>query len=136
MSAFVLRQNHINTLVTWASVQGIEIDGCKVKGHEQGFATNLHRQNVRSVNFRYGDNEPFDRIRFEPVAVTYRNPLVQVVKAAQCYIYQTCETDDWESRIAIRLVMAIRDLALAMLGWDVKHIYDHPDYSMADWAID
>ena len=82
MSAFVLRQNHINTLVTWASVQGIEIDGCKVKGHEQGFATNLHRQNVRSVNFRYGDDTPFVQMRFEPVAVTYRNPLVQVVKAA------------------------------------------------------
>jgi hypothetical protein len=136
MSAFVLKPNHINTLVTWASAQGIEIDGCSVKGHEQGFATTLHRQNVRSVNFRYGDNEPFDRIRFEPVAVTYHNPLVQIVSAANCYIYQTCETDDWESRIAIRLVCAIRDRALSLLGCLKQRIYDHPDYEGAEWAID
>ena len=137
MSAFIVSEKHINTLVTWASKNGIVCKGCPVKGHEQGFATMLYRQNVRSVNYRYNEDTPFYGIRYEPTKVEAIKENLQIVKACNCYDYQACETDNYDKTLAALLVEKIRHFAARLDGLTEIEAYalvrQHPEL---EWVID
>jgi hypothetical protein len=68
----------------------------------------LRAENVRSVNYRYGedDSDPFELPDAETLAKLAELPDLQKLGAIRCYRYQTCETPEWESTPAIQIVHA------------------------------
>ncbi len=128
MSAFIVSNTQINALVRFASINNISCYGpsskrWNVSGNEDATAQLLLDENVRSVNFRYQEND-------QPAPIVYQidAPIlssVQVIKAAQCLDYQSCETEDWEQTMAKKLLDAIIATAITKL----------PGYDDAPWAI-
>jgi hypothetical protein len=128
MSAFIVSDTHINALVRYASrhnvraFHGNPLAMFQVKDNEQAAAELLLAENVKSVNYRYRDNEV--------MSITYDRgaPIltaIQAIKAAQCLRYQSCECDDFEESIAFKLIEAIISDAIPRLE----------GYESAQWAI-
>lgn len=83
----------------------------------------LMAENVRSVQFRYKHHKdvsqaPYKgkvKLKFdaEPVSV------LQALKFIDCLAYQSCETDDWESTEAYKLLCKYREKLINKLpGWN------------------
>lgn len=137
MSAFIVSEKHINTLVTWASINWIGAEKFNSRGHEQAWATTLMRQNVRSVNYRYGENTD-KRIRFEftPINMTGTEMLLQIVMACRCYRYQACETNDYDNTLAGKFISNIMNFALTHLGMTESQARDRMDeFDTIKWEI-
>jgi hypothetical protein len=128
MSAFIVSDTHINALVRYASrhnvraFHGNPLAMFQVKDNEQAAAELLLAENVKSVNYRYRDNEV--------MSITYDRgaPIltaIQAIKAAQCLRYQSCECDDFEESIAFKLIEAIIADAIPRLD----------GYESAQWGI-
>lgn len=124
MSAFVLSDKHIDYLVSAAQLyRVIPADLSRVVGQI------LALENVKSVDYRYGtkDADALEReIADRPFSLTLRLDPVQVIKAADCYAYQSCEHPAWQASEARRYCDAIRSAAISRL----------PGYDTAAWAID
>lgn len=89
-------------------------------------ATVLLRENERSLAAQYGDE-----MRGAKLTVTLgevlrmeRAELAAIAKAAACYEYQACESSDYDSTLAARIVAAIRARILTKL----------PGYEAANWG--
>jgi len=90
-------------------------------GDEQGQA--LVDQNYRSVNHRYHeDAEPY-QFRWRPFLP--RLSPVEIIKACNCYRYQSCETPDFKETEAYAIMTALRERAIIHL----------PGYEEAAWEI-
>ena len=128
MSAFVVTDQHINALVRYASRHSITVYEpmqdirFTVKGHEGIAASLLLDQNVKSVNYRYDENEKATII-YNPAAPVLT--AIQAIKAAQCLKYQSCETPDFEESFACKLLDNIIADAIPRLD----------GYNEAAWAI-
>jgi len=129
MSAFVVTDNHINALVRFASLQDVSVyfgnpgKIFRVKGNEQEIAQLFLNENVKSVNYRYREQETA-LIEFNPNA-TALTP-IQAIKAAQCLSYQSCEHPDYENGLADKLIENIIFVA-------IRHL---DGYAQADWCIE
>lgn len=86
-------------------------------------AAALHEQNIASLQARYGERAGCDGLKppkatTEAITAADFVPLSHYAKALSCYMYQACETDDWDET-AVRQLCA--DFALALLhftpGW-------------------
>ena len=134
MSAFIVSDTHINALVRYASRHKLSVyfnrqlgfpfgkERLNVHDNEQAIAQILLDENVKSVNYRYRDNEV--------MSITYDRgaPIltaIQAIKAAQCLRYQSCECDDFEESIAFKLIEAIIADAIPRLE----------GYESAEWGI-
>lgn len=111
MSAYVVDLNHIAYLVQAAGLPSIEA--------EQQAGQMLWDENVKSVRYRYPkhtvDREvyPVDTPRFPGF-----DP-VQVIKACECYAYQSCEPPEWEESDAYAFVEGLkRDVCDRLPGYD------------------
>lgn len=130
MSAFIVSNTQINALVRFASTNNVSFyygptsQRWNVSGNEDATAQLLLDENVRSVNFRYGETTEAERIVYQ-IDAPDLTP-VQVIKAAQCLEYQSCETSDWEQTMAKKLLTTIIDWAVTKL----------PGYEAAPWSID
>ena len=129
MSAFIVSNKHINTLVTFAgrrnivAYHGNPTKSIATAGNEQAAAELLLAENTRSVNCRYKLDKAATPIHFEFVDGV---DAVGILKACNCLDYQSCETEDWESTAAFALLQAIRTKAVTEL----------PGYARASWTID
>jgi hypothetical protein len=120
MSAFICNNSHITALAAYAARN-------RIAGHSDAKAIGeiLHAENVRSVNCRYGEStqpsfELCEWAAFQPFS------LVQIVKAARCLDYQSCEHRGWPDSEAAKIVQAIT----------ADHpSRDMPGYAEADWEI-
>jgi hypothetical protein len=126
MSAFIVSNKHIDTLVSYAMSSGIHQvyhngDTCHLDGEGMGMI--LAEQNARSVNARYREQTTVD-YSWTPI---YRLPTnaVQILKACNCYDYQACETDDYDTTLAHAIIQAIQSKAIRSL----------PGYDAAEWEI-
>jgi hypothetical protein len=144
MSIYVLSDNHINALLTYAIAHRISLpvrdaDGSirtaldlSKSADQQKAADILHTQNVRSVCFNYPEDnaDEYGLITFKRY---WHNGIagqcisgVQVIKACECYDYQSCETDDYEQTTAKLIIASISRHAISEL----------PGYEEAEWSID
>lgn len=134
MSAYIVSDLHINTIVTWAITRhgsnavryywrGVSRD-VRHKG-AQRIASVLYSENVRSVNTRYNDCESPVGFVFRNVPYACNKTPVEIIKACHCLAYQSCETSDWEETEAFAVLQAIESTAVRML----------PGYDEADWSI-
>jgi hypothetical protein len=130
MSAFIVNKEHIDALITfmvekrvsyWNEATRERVNVTRFNATETGQI--LWDENFRSVNYRYHEDEKPEVYRF-----TYRLdrvPPVQIIKAVHCLDYQSCETDDWETTLAHRVLDAILSAACRSL----------PGYEEAYWGI-
>lgn len=129
MSAFICSDKHINSIVRFACKQNVVTYSINpelrwsVSGREQKTAELLYAENVRSVNYRYLQDEANDGIIYDPFAPDLR--AIEVIKACDCLAYQSCEHPDWDSSLACVLLKAIQRKAIDLL----------PGYSNAQWEI-
>jgi len=145
MSAFVVSRAHIDALVTAAVFGVVEcrlIDGFQppyfqarplnvAKVHLLG--EHLWRENVISVRHRYPGNRSLDHDRFYTFPTengAYKTPVllpvVHVLKLIECYAYQSCEHDGWETSDAARFCRDLTQRLITCL----------PGYEAAPWAVD
>lgn len=121
MSAFTVGSDHIDLMVTVA--MGISrwspqyVDLAKL-GDELG--RELWKENYDSVNHRYAEQEQVPEYSWRPVVEYVQDltdrQLVQVLKAAHCYDYQTCEHPGWKDSKAYWVSQAIQ-------AWAERELY-------------
>lgn len=136
MSAFICNNEHINAMLQaafstkalpWPPSYYWEENGkaesrC-IRRTDQAIGQKLVNENFASVNYRYQEN----RIAyvFQVLPFQKRYPLVQLLKACNCYIYQACEHPEWEESEAHAIVKALKARAIVRL----------PGYDEAMWEV-
>ena len=149
MSAFICGPDHFKVLAIFAASQrhgSINVDPRYIPGFEKlhgyddcklasAYADALYAENIRSVLHRYPDDDeesapgPIKKPKNivvtgrDQCAAKYRLPTVAVLKMCNCLSYQSCETNDWESTPAHKLLQAIKEAAIRVL----------PGYEDAPW---
>lgn len=137
MSAWVCSELHINTLATYLAAREIEVEwrGSPFKciDHPANVATILMAENVASVNYRYGEDDPAV-ITYELVAPL--PDLVTVHKLFGCYDYQACEHPGYEQSLAKMLADAGQRHIEKLLGKTQKEVEKTAEWDNAPWGID
>ena len=129
MSAFMVGATHINALVTAGLILVRPYGplrwywGEPRKERELNELTQddvgrmLIAENRRSVDYRYGEEEAVPEYRFKMLPGV-PDPVI-VLKAIRCYVYQSCETDDWERTEAAAFCESLTVTAIRCLpGYD------------------
>lgn len=112
MSAFLCSPKHISTLARYA------VDNDLTDLTLRQVVDTLHSTNIDSLNSRYASREHFER---SELADTDSVSSVQIIKAARCYRYQSCEHDGWKHSLAHDLILRIIAHAaceMALPGYD------------------
>lgn len=120
MSAFVLGNHHISAMLTAARKYSVH-RGASYRwhnetvyflGNESELGQKLLNENYRSVNTRYGEDEQAPKFN---MIVDRQWSAVELIKLCDCYIYQTCETDNFRETEAWAIVQALREFAIDTL---------------------
>jgi hypothetical protein len=79
----------------------------------------LSDENVRSVEHRYAGGVSADEIvryteHVVPTGLPEPDP-AQVIAACNCFAYQACETEDWETSEAYSYIEALKGMAISRL---------------------
>lgn len=129
MSAFIVCKNHIDVLVKYANLYNVWVSygnpsklfKCDDDLDRTGQV--LYNENVRSYNYRYphAQEDTIEEYHWN-INTRSRGP-VEVLKACNCYLYQTCETPGYKDTIAWKIVEAIKEHAIELL----------PGYNEAQW---
>jgi len=128
MSAFIVDTKTMHRVV-WAIVNNtksfagmtIEQDGASRIGQR------LFQLNAAAVNYRYGDDEVVQDIRYSYRPQPMTMP-VQAYKAIQCFLYQCSEGEQFETSAEYLDLVALSDrLAHAI----VQRL---PAYNAAEWG--
>ena len=140
MSAFVVDEGHVDYLISAArALHGpylsLPFDPWT---HQDILGQVLLAENVRSVLARYGDSVDAEESRaysaiiegyvFQPVSMSQTvdvATIAQIIKACDCFEYQSCETSNWDKTDACLIVSRIRSAAIQRL----------PGMSDAEYAI-
>lgn len=149
MSAFMVGKEHIDAMIT----AGLAFSDYSIRWDHPGYAENeltyetadgvglmLWATNLESINARYPDTlDDFDNIpgpvgltpeviagyRWERInGVRFLDPVV-ILKAIDCYEYQSCEHDGWETSEAKAFCAALRADMIERL----------PGYNTAPWEF-
>lgn len=138
MSAFVVPNSHITVLAAFIAQRDL-CPGCSI----QEIGEILLNENIESIRFRYPDDrENYMGFEIDERAASLCPTLVQIIKAANCLEYQSCEHDDYQQSQAYAMTKAATNLALRLLStaelrlWSVDTIYNHPDYDRCAWVVD
>lgn len=138
MSAFVVPNSHITVLAVFIAQR----DLCPGRSVQE-IGEILLNENIESIRFRYPDDrENYMGFEIDERAAFLRPALVQIVKAANCLEYQSCEHNDYQQSEAYRMTKAVSALALRLLSiaekrlWSEDTIYNHPDYDRCAWVVD
>jgi hypothetical protein len=137
MSAYLVGPEHINVLL-WAAHQGFHrplgnltwtFDN-PIRVHQLTDANldevgqMLVDANNASVNHRYGESlEPYEYRYTRPLHTSWS--VVEVLKALQCYEYQSCEPKNWQGTEAYAFCRQLQDMLVQAL----------PGYDRGPWGI-
>lgn len=140
MSAFMVGDEHINTLIGWtlSKAHGVFSEIRWVVSPEDADRNPVGIRNTLGTNFRYLTPETASAVgqilvdanaksieaRYEedesriyeynaPRTLSW-NP-VEIMSACSCYDYQSCESDDYETSEAHAIIDAIRNLCISIL---------------------
>ncbi|WP_280437505.1 hypothetical protein [Nocardia carnea] len=106
MSAFIVSNGHIDVLVNAVAQYGVAPTRTSRIDY-RALGQLLWDENVRSVDHRYRESHPRDRY----VLHTTEGDLdpVAVLKAVDCYVYQSCEHPGWEDSDAHTWMTRLRE---------------------------
>ena len=136
MSAFVVSDKHIDQLANlivygpagasrnWTAPR---FNGSTACGMDiDAIALALLRENIISVNARYGEGAELPtQYTAKIIPITGRMQLAQAFKALDCYEYQSCEHEGWDTSPLRQLCNQVRRQMIALL----------PGYSEAQWEL-
>lgn len=126
MSAFTLGSDHIDLLITVAMrIPGFNGQYINIPKTADLLGQDLLNENFASVNYRYSEEEPVPEYHWTPVAEVQAehlsgHVLMQILNAAHCYDYQTCEHPAWSDSRAFWVSQAIQawvETRLTELKW-------------------
>lgn len=135
MSAWIVTDEHIRVLL-WAGLEGYPPRSGNFTWYFEGkwhtltqttapqVGAMLKRQNGASVNYRYCENKGYRYTHGAPAWTGWGHGAV--LKAIDCYDYQSCETADWSQTSAAAFCGALRDKIGTRLS----------DYADAPWGIE
>lgn len=118
MSAFLVSKKHIDTLVSAA----VQYGTMGVRGHETAVGQRLWEANVKSLNAHFGSKVEKRTYEFEKALVP--EP-VEVLKAIQCYEYQSGDFPGYDKSEAAKLCASLTAKAVTKL----------PGYDDAPWGL-
>ena len=131
MSAFICHNEHIKTLALYWGLNDTR-GSQKSKEQIQETADIFFNENVRSVQCRYPNSAPDDlpgAFNLKPPHITNRDLMyrkvtdpVHILKMCRCLEYQSCETDDWETTKAHKLLHETELVAI----WNLPGIDEIP----------
>lgn len=123
MSAFVVSKTHIAALSNYY----VRKSGRQFSLRERiDLANMLMAENVKSVNARYDHDEEPETFEADEIINGPSYDAVTILKAAQCYSYQSCEHDGWMTSEAHDVIEFIKSMAISAL----------PGYDEAPWEIE
>jgi len=102
MSVFILSEQAFRQIITFAGIHKLV-----EKDERQHWLNVLLRQNTRSVNAAYGENNEPPEIAFVPTIASAE----QVAEECESYVYQSDITSDFSSTPAFALIRTIHDKA-------------------------
>jgi len=131
MSAWIVSEKHIMTLAYNYLVFVKERDE-PTDAEIMEVAKVLLKENVKSVNFRYGDK---NRSRFskKQVAPDKTLSIAGLVKAIHCWEYQTCEHDGHEKSKAWVMMQQLQTAILSQIFY--THQPYAKEYEDAKWGL-
>ena len=140
MSAYVVSDNHINELIRFIDtrfylnksyLQRVIPEIAFIRDDKLFFervGQELLNENYRSVNYRYKNSEDEEKCH----KFSYKEKLgekklkpVEILKLVACLDYQSCETDNWETTRAYKILESIKSFAINQLD----------GYNEASWGI-
>ena len=114
MSAFICNDDHIGQLALFHVANRMNWSDDKHSAQE--IADMLLDANIRSVNYRYDDED-------QPTGVPCKLPhtlkvtdTVHIINMCGCLDYQSCELPDWKETDAYELLQGIRETAIRNLN--------------------
>ena len=118
MSAFIMSDDEINTIVSYFIDPNHRIDSTPYlkigESYEYLNADNsnliakiLMDANVKSVNERYEDDQT-PSYEFEYLPQARKRPVGNIIGALDCYEYQSCESNEWDTSNAREIVASLR----------------------------
>lgn len=114
MSAFLVSKEHIDAICTLIAVSPYNNHGVDGKNLTE-IGQILWDENLRSVSYRYRENSVGEKYVFKR---NTQSP-TQVLKLIDSLEYQSCETNDWCTTEAAKLLAQIKSIAISMLpGYD------------------
>ena len=135
MSAFIVPDNHIHSILTYAkkhlgkinyNERNVRLFGSYANDEINELGQILVNANYRSVNTRYPKDNFFPTT---PHKYNYRSvcdiSAIEVIKACHCLDYQSCEFDGWEKSDAYKILQNIIQQAT----------YKLENYESAPWVI-
>jgi hypothetical protein len=144
MSAFLCDNCHLTALASYA----YEIKPALTLGTTRTFFDMFVSENVRSLERLYTNRAPYPDNRFWEEQLPNARPCLlcerahfepyEIVKAADCYAYQSDNHDGWNDSEACRVIDRIREHALACEGWaaSLDSLRASVAYDHAHWGID
>lgn len=143
MSAFTVGAPHIDTIVNaMRQFAGVPVPA----GAPRGIGQMLWDENYASVNHRYSESEPTPD--YSPTLTDAPLSPIAVLKALDCYEYQSCEHPGWKTSDAHTLINAVRGIIFTdhpewareifTPGSDVSRpaYTQSAEYSAAPWEVD
>ena len=131
MSAFIVSNEHISAMIQVAP-ERYPGDGAwyywnearhPISGNHQVLGQKLVDENYRSVCYYLGVEIVSSEFKSTPVSHDYTP--VEIIKAIDCYCYQSCEAPNWDQSEAYAIVDTLRNRAIGRL----------PGYDEAAWII-
>jgi hypothetical protein len=126
MSAFLCSADHLSSLVnalryedTYCRLDDVVSPG-KGTPAERGFSM-LLEENIKSLRARYGDDDDWTEdarcMHYNPKARA--NSILEVIKLAHSYEYQSCEHAEWKESQACRFIRRlISEMTSILPGYD------------------
>ena len=132
MSAFICNDYHLSYIVNYARRKEVFIH-LEGKGRlnmgDEGTGKLLfdilRAENWKSVNARYKQNDPVIKGTLKRLSAFADFTLAQIIKACNCFEYQTSETAGWENSDAYKIIQYIKDDAMRTM----------PGYEAAEWEL-
>lgn len=134
MSAFMCTDEHISAIIEYGSLMGCAMYDCdgasmEFKGNEKYLAQILKTANIESLNERYNEDTDFEEVRYIQRASSewadFPYDAVQMMKLCDCFNYQACEVEKYESTPAFRIVETVK-------GWACRRV---DGWEQAQWTI-
>ena len=127
MSCFVVSNNHVNTICSYASHHALDFVQYEFAPHQQGnwqvaLGQCLLDENVRQYNMRYGEE-----FKPEPYAFVPNLPCsgAQFLKALLCLDYQCNESEDYQTTLASKLINSLMKACVMRM----------PELAECEWGI-
>lgn len=139
MSAYIVSNTQINVIVSWFIDYRKDCQLWYELNGQYGYmdqevapkvAYELYKQNVLSVNSRYDDTESDEQYKFEYISnAKQAYCLAEIAGALDNLEYQSCETDNYHSTDAYKIITAMRKDLL-------KRVQNHDLGDNTTWGID